>query len=372
MPPTTQTPTTQKGLFDEADSSATTPPQKEPTQKGKTDFNMEVLESWSKSNEYLRDILDFIKANPLAQEIDSQLTKKWGYDSDVPPLVVFDSALLLKDKEAFLQTKDPLTPKQMQRFREKAERHFAVAQKYGLDLDGFYDFAREWRKVVNSYHNYGHTNKKKIQPSLDSSTTAKEMPTPQETPKVDSSASSFTYTTGEAKGIAELRKDLKQALEPYKSTPITNKETGLQGVITTDEINKIASKKAVDKSVANGFTRDEHFTAAQDLKNLFENSKLKESHADNKHRENIAQVHRFIKDLHINDKHAQAKITLFEKIEGKNRIYTLELESLNKPDSLSVSVPNTESEAKAQSVATAHPETTTIAKTDGGEYSTRF
>ena len=187
-------------------------------------------------------------------------------------------------------------------------------------------------------------------------------------PKVDSSEAppskiNFTYTTGEAKGIAELRKDLKAALEPYKSTPITNKETGLQGVITTDEINKIASKKAVDKSVANGFTRDEHFTAAQDLKNLFENSKLKESHADNKHRENI-KVHRFIKDLHINDKPAQAKITLFEKIEGKNRIYTLELESLNKPDSLSVSVPNTESAAKAQSVATAHPETTTIAKTD--------
>ena len=129
MPPTTQTPTTQKGLFDEADSSATTPPQKEPTQKGKTDFNMLVLESWSKDNEYLRDILDFIKANPLAQKIDSQLTEKWGYDSDVPPLVVFDSALLLKDKEAFLQQR-PLTPKQMQRFREKAKA-FAVARIMG-------------------------------------------------------------------------------------------------------------------------------------------------------------------------------------------------------------------------------------------------
>ena len=197
---------------------------------------------------------------------------------------------------------------------------------------------------------------------------------PAETPpqKVDSSVEStppsrinFTYTTGEAKGIAELRKDLKQALEPYKSTPITNKETGLQGVVTIEEINKIASKKAVDKSVANGFSRDEHFTAAQDLKNLFENATKAQSHNDYKQRENIAQVHRFVKDLYINDKQAQAKITLFEKIEGKNRIYTLELESLNKPDPLSASVPNTESAAKAQSVATARPETTTIAKTDG-------
>lgn len=127
----------------------------------------------------------------------------------------------------------------------------------------------------------------------------------------------FTYTTGEAKGIAELRKDLKQALEPYKSTPITNKETGLQGVVTDTERNKISSKKAVDKSIANGFTRDEHFAAAQDLKNLFENATKAQSHNDYKQRENIAQVHRFVKDLYINDKPAQAKITLFEKIEAK-------------------------------------------------------
>ena len=165
---------------------------------------------------------------------------------------------------------------------------------------------------------------------------------PETLPKVDSSEAPpskiiFTYTTGEAKGIAELRKDLKQALEPYKSTPITNKETGLQGVVTDTERNKISSKKAVDKSRANGFTRDEHFAAAQDLKNLFENATKAQSHNDYKQRENIAQVHRFVKDLYINDKQAQAKITLFEKIEGKNRIYTLELESLENPTPLSSS-----------------------------------
>ncbi|MDY5821386.1 MAG: hypothetical protein SPJ83_01115, partial [Helicobacter sp.] len=178
--------------------------------------------------------------------------------------------------------------------------------------------------------------------------------------KIDSN---FTYTTQETKDIKVLRNDLIGVLSPYKTQPITNKETGMQGFITTDEINKISSKKAIDKSVANGFSRDEHFKVAQDLKILFENSKLKESHADNKQREHI-KVHRFIQDLSINDKEAQAKITLFEKIEGKNRIYTLELESLDKPDSLSVSMRNAESAVKAQSVATAHPETTTIAKTD--------
>ena len=174
----------------------------------------------------------------------------------------------------------------------------------------------------------------------------------------------FTYTTQETKGIKDLRNDLKEALMPYKTQPITNKETGMQGYITADEINKISSRKAVDKSIANGFSRDEHFAVAQDLKTLFENSKLRESHNDYKNNPNILQVHRFTKEISVNHKNANAQITLFEKIEGKNRIYTLELESLNKPDSLSVSVHNTESAAKAQSVATAHPETTPIAKTD--------
>ena len=117
----------------------------------------------------------------------------------------------------------------------------------------------------------------------------------------------------------------------------------MQGYITADEINKISSRKAVDKSIANGFSRDEHFAVAQDLKTLFENSKLRESHNDYKNNPNILQVHRFTKEISINHKNANAQITLFEKIEGKNRIYTLELESLNKPDSLSVSVHNTES-----------------------------
>ncbi|MDL0081048.1 LPD23 domain-containing protein [Helicobacter zhangjianzhongii] len=180
----------------------------------------------------------------------------------------------------------------------------------------------------------------------------------------DSSAPNFTYTTGEAKGIAELRKDLKQALEPYKSTPITNKETGLQGVVTDTERNKISSKKAVDKSIANGFTRDEHFAAAQDLKNLFENATKAQSHNDYKQRENIAQVHRFVKDLYINDKQAQAKITLFEKIEGKNRIYTLELESLSPTPQSS---PHTQAgvAVEAQVTRDVVRPNANIAKTDG-------
>ena len=199
--------------------------------------------------------------------------------------------------------------------------------------------------------------------------------TPAETPaqaqKVDSSEAppskiNFTYTTGEAKGIAELRKDLKAALEPSLNKEIVNKETNITATISTKGLTKISSSKAVAKSVKNGFTRDEHFKVAGDLKNLFENSTLKESHADTKARDEIQAVHRFTKDLEINGSQAEAKITLFENNQAGNRIYSIELESLEKPTPLSPSATQTKAGAAdlTQSVGgDANP--TNIAKTDG-------
>ena len=178
---------------------------------------------------------------------------------------------------------------------------------------------------------------------------------------------SFIYHTDKSKGIAELRADLKGALTPLVKQNIHNKETKLQGIITNEEIKKISSKKAVDKSLDNGFTRDEHFKVSQNLKTLFENAHLTQTHRDYKERPNIEAVHRFNTSLNINNKEAVAKITLFEKKVGKNRIYTLELEGLTKPDSLSTSVNSTESAVKAQSLQKPHDTApATIAKTDEG------
>ena len=184
--------------------------------------------------------------------------------------------------------------------------------------------------------------------------------------EVDSTEPNFTYTTGEAKGIAELRKDLKQALEPSLNKEIVNKETGIAATISTKGLTKISSSKAVAKTIQNGFTRDEHFKVAQDLKNLFENSKLKESHTNTKARDEIQGVYRFTKDLEINGSQAEAKITLFENNQAGNRIYSLELESLEKPTPLSPSATQTKAGAAdlTQSVGgDANP--TNIAKTDG-------
>ncbi|STO96241.1 hypothetical protein [Helicobacter canis] len=128
--------------------------------------------------------------------------------------------------------------------------------------------------------------------------------------------------------IGALRADLKEALKPYINKKIVNKATGISAQISTTGINKIASKMAVDKSVANGFSRDEHFKVAGDLKNLFENATKKTSYADKKHSKDILSMHRFFTQITINNKQAQAKMTIKESVEYGNRIYSLELEEL--------------------------------------------
>ncbi|KAA6230397.1 hypothetical protein FMM56_06145 [Campylobacter sp. LR264d] len=131
--------------------------------------------------------------------------------------------------------------------------------------------------------------------------------------------------------IKDLRKDLKENLIPLINMQIINKETNLKGIITQKEVNKISSSKEIQKSLNNGFSKKEHFEVAKKIKNLFENATLIQTHKDIKNKENILLIYKFTKDLIINNKNAKAKITLFEKIQGKNKIYTIELDSLENP-----------------------------------------
>ncbi|WP_338083608.1 PBECR2 nuclease fold domain-containing protein, partial [Campylobacter cuniculorum] len=75
--------------------------------------------------------------------------------------------------------------------------------------------------------------------------------------------------TDSPKGIKALREDLKAHLQPLLNKEIINKETNMHGVITQREMNKISSNKAVEKSLKNGFSTDEHFKASAEIKNLF-------------------------------------------------------------------------------------------------------
>ncbi len=66
-----------------------------------------------------------------------------------------------------------------------------------------------------------------------------------------------------------------------------------------------------------------------DIKALFENARLGETHEDYKERSGVKAIHRYFADININDKKAQAKITVRETTDQGHRIYSLELEELN-------------------------------------------
>lgn len=72
-------------------------------------------------------------------------------------------------------------------------------------------------------------------------------------------------------------------------------------------------------------------------------------------------MHRFNSDLIIDEKPAIAKITLFEKKIGNNKIYSLELESLENPAPLNSLAQEAEQVGEAQSAAAVRNETATIA-----------
>lgn len=141
----------------------------------------------------------------------------------------------------------------------------------------------------------------------------------------------FAYKTQGTQSTSELRRQLQEILKELINQEFINKETGLKASISQREINKMSKQKAINKSLDNGFSKEEHFEVAKDIAPLYENATLKEKHADykTKERSNIANVYRFNIDISVNDKDTTAKITAFEKIEGKNKVYTIELLGLN-------------------------------------------
>uniref|UniRef100_UPI000CEE3F6B LPD3 domain-containing protein n=1 Tax=Helicobacter bizzozeronii TaxID=56877 RepID=UPI000CEE3F6B len=140
---------------------------------------------------------------------------------------------------------------------------------------------------------------------------------------------SFDYKTEGNKELKDLRVDLRQSLVHILNQDIMNKETGVVARISTNGLTKISSTKALKKSLANGFTQEEHFKVGADIKALFENARLGETHPDYKESPGIKAVHRYFTEININGKRAQAKITLRESVQQGHRIHSLELEELS-------------------------------------------
>ena len=124
----------------------------------------------------------------------------------------------------------------------------------------------------------------------------------------------------------ELRKSLQLQLKPLVNKKFTNKKSGISANFSSRSIGKLGSDKAVNKSALNGFTSSEHFEAALQIKQLYENSDFIARFNDDRGDPNVIAMYRFqIPLLLSTGRKTFAYITTKEvKIQG-NRTYTIEL-----------------------------------------------
>ena len=123
----------------------------------------------------------------------------------------------------------------------------------------------------------------------------------------------------------------KQKLREIQGKEIVNKETGIPAVLNAKGINKMLSNAAVAKSRKNGYTQAQHLEAVENIKTLYENATLTETAEDKNGSPNIASIKRFSVDTVVGNEKAHAKITVKESVLHGHRIYSVELEALEKP-----------------------------------------
>lgn len=127
-----------------------------------------------------------------------------------------------------------------------------------------------------------------------------------------------------------LRNKVKSVLSTLKGKVVTNLQNGMEASISSDGISKMISVKAVDKSLKNGYTKEEHFASVKNVLKLYEISELIQSETPLNKSADVVAYHKFIAKFKINQKDSRAKITLRETYQAGNRIYSLELLELEK------------------------------------------
>ena len=129
------------------------------------------------------------------------------------------------------------------------------------------------------------------------------------------------------------REQVKRQLQSIKNIDITHK-SGIVARLSSTGIDKMLSDKAIQKSLDNGFTKEQHFNAVADIERLFKNSDFSHTESPKNQSADIVGIHRYINTQDLQDQNAQALITLKESVENGNRIYSVELEGLAHPSNL--------------------------------------
>ena len=152
----------------------------------------------------------------------------------------------------------------------------------------------------------------------------------QQKPNGDTNMQStnISISTHDTYTITHLRSEASKIIDGLLGKNITNKNDGRVAQISKNGRNKILSGAALRKSNENGFSKEEHFKASENIKELYENGFLIKSEPARNNSNDIKEVHRYVSNLQINNKEAQALLTIKEIVEHGNKIYSLELQEL--------------------------------------------
>lgn len=135
----------------------------------------------------------------------------------------------------------------------------------------------------------------------------------------------------EKKRNDEYRKEIKEKLKDVLNKELSNDATGITARIASEGLNKMMSGEAIKKSVNNGFTPQEHFEAVGNVVNLFKKARFIVSEPDKKHNDPNVGIKRFVAQDKLNSgQSVDVLITLKETYEHGHRIYSLELDEINK------------------------------------------
>ena len=135
----------------------------------------------------------------------------------------------------------------------------------------------------------------------------------------------------EKKRNNEYRKGIKEKLKNSMGKDLPNDTTGITASISSAGLNKMLSGEAIKKSVNNGFTPQEHFEAVENIVNLYKKAKLITSYPDQKYNDSKVSIKRFVaQDKLDSGTPIDALITVKETYERGNKIYSLELDEINR------------------------------------------
>ena len=119
----------------------------------------------------------------------------------------------------------------------------------------------------------------------------------------------------------KIRDASKKILSTFLGKTSKNNIDGREVKFTKRSLEKMTSGSAVGKSLDNGFTREDHYEAAQNILEIFKTAKFLQTEKPKNGSLDILGVHKYMGEY----KNANVKITIKEIKENGNRFYSIEL-----------------------------------------------